>query len=152
MRGDPVIQPKFLQYQYIETVLLHIDGYYTGGQPLNTNERAFFDPTSIQPGRRVIGIEVVSNAANFFYNGVNIIPIASLLRFTLTMQDLRKKALVRDMPINELHRSVSFGYTRIFDLIPDMANCFVTNTFTPIATTNQGILFTFYTVDAQWPL
>lgn len=147
MKGDKVISPKFLEYQYIETVLLHLDGYYTGGQALNTNERAYFDPNSIQPGRRVIAIEVISNAANFDYNGVSIIPVASVLRFTFTMLDKNKAELVKDMPLMELHRNTSFGLTRIFNLIPDIQNCFVTNTFTPILTTNQGILFNFYTVD-----
>ena len=150
MKGQQVIEPRFLEYQYVETVLLHLDGYYTGGQPLNTNERAYFDPNSIKRGRRVIAIENVAYDAAFQYNGVTILASAlpgGVSRFTLTMCDDQNNELIKNLPCMELNPVVTFGRIRIFNIIPDLEKCFVTNTSTPIAQTNRGLLFNFYTVD-----
>lgn len=145
--GEKVITPKFLEYQYIETVLLRLDAYYSQGGTLNTNARAYFDPNSIIPGRRVIAIEIISNKTNFTYEGVSIAPIASLGRFTITIVDRQANEVVKDFVVFDLHRSNTFGNIRVFNLIPNIEKCYVLNTGIPIVLTNQGLLFNFYTVD-----
>lgn len=145
--GAKVIEPKFLEYEFIETVLLRLDAYYSQGGTLGTNNRAYFDPNSIIPGRRVIGIELYQPGGTILYEGVEILNTqGAFARFTLTMVKGDSDEEVKDLPIIDLARIGNFGNTRVFNIIPNIEKCYILNTGTPIPQANRGLLFNFYTV------
>lgn len=150
------ILPKYLHYEFWEAVPLRLDSSYTGGQ-LQTNQRAFFDATALRfdpktgKARRIVGIEVMpgesdGDSSTSFYQGMQMVPLSQLPRFTLTILDQTTFETHKDIPIMDLTNSQNFGKIRVFDVFPTMEQCYVINTAAPLAVGNLCILFNFATV------
>lgn len=136
-----------LETEFIEPVLVRLDGYYSqGGVPFQ-GSRLYFDPTDIVKGRRVIGVEIqVANAA-FLYNGVLCVGSNTLRRrFTITFTDIFGNEIIKDLPIQDLNVGLNGNNMRVFSFVPDITKCYITRTDANGAFgTGEGLLFNFYT-------
>lgn len=136
-----------IETEFIEPVLVRLDGYYSQGGTPSQGNRLYFDPTDIVKGRRVIGVEIQVSTAAFIYQGVICIGSNTIRRkFTITFTDIFGNEIIKDLPIQDLNVGLNGNNMRVFSFIPDITKCYITRTDANGAFgTNQGLLFNFYT-------
>jgi len=138
------VDRKFLDYEFVEQIVLPVNNIFSGGGPLSPNSRCYFGPNNKLKGKRIIGITVPAGP-DYVYNGITIIrALTSLDDYRLTIINDKGDEQIKDFPLADLNPTRNGGKTRIFNIIPDIEKSYIVTSLG--IGVGSGLVFNFYTV------